>query len=278
RRVIYIDPQGNEQVQEADVIILAANGIQVPRLLLCSDSSLFPHGLANRSGLVGKYLMVHLHQDVWGKFDRPIQAYRGAPLGAGAVIQDFYQTDRRRGFVRGYNLISNFSGPLALASSSGLWGQELKDFMRGYCYLTKIWTHGEDLPQKENAVILDPEKRDEFGLPLPRLIHRFCSNDISLLEHALQWSRDILAAAGARVTCEDPVGRQRVLHFMGTCRMGDDPEHSVADSFGRTHDVPNLFLAGSCLFVTSTAATPTLTLQALAARTADYIRQERRSL
>lgn len=280
RGVVYLDPQGSERFQEADVIVLAANGIQVPRLLLCSTSSLFPHGLANRSGLVGKNLMVHLHQDLWGRFDRPIQAYRGAPLGAGAVIQDFCQTDTdaRRGFVRGYSLISNFSGPLSLASSSGLWGRDLKELMRGYRYLAKIWTHGEDLPQEENAVLLDPERRDEFGLPLPRIVHRFCSNDLALLEHALRWSREILEAAGARSIYEDPVGRQRALHLMGTCRMGNDPERSVASSFGQTHDIPNLFLAGSCLFVTSAAATPTLTIQALAARTADYLWQARRSL
>lgn len=277
RGVVYIDPQGKERAQEADVIVLAANGIQVPRLLLCSDSPLFPHGLANRSGLVGKYLMVHLHQDVWGRLDRPIRAYRGAPLGAGAMIQDFCRTDARRGFVRGYRLISNFSGPLSLASSSGLWGKDLKELMRDYSYLAKIWTHGEDLPQEENAVFLDPNRRDEFGLPLPQIVHRFCPNDLALLEHALRWSRDILEAAGARSIYEDPVGRQRALHFMGTCRMGNDPEHSVANSFGQAHDVPNLFLAGSCLFVTSAAATPTLTIQALAARTADYLWQERRS-
>jgi choline dehydrogenase-like flavoprotein len=132
---------------------------------------------------------------------------------------------------------------------------------------------GEDLPQEDNRVTLDSQKVDVFGVPLPRIAYRSSENDIALRSHAHKKAREILEAAGAKKVYTDKE-QLMAIHFMGTTRMGKDPKTSVVDSFGRTHDVKNLFLAGSSIFVTASPAPPTLTIQALAARTADHILSE----
>jgi len=265
--VIYIDrTTGKEKRAKARVVIIAANGIQTPRLLLLSD------GLANSSGMVGKNYMVHVQQLVWATFDEPIRAYRGMQVAG--MIQDFYETNPKNPFVRGYLLTAATFGPVSVAVLSELWGKRLKDFMRQYDHMACLATFGDDLPYEGNTVTLDPEVKDEFGLPVPRITHRFLDNDLAIKEAAYKKSVEILEAAGARSTFRDEGGQHLGLHTMGTCRMGNDPRTSVTNSFGQTHDVKNLFLAGSCLFVTASPAPPTLTIQALALRTADYIWEE----
>lgn len=270
--VTYLDQRTGQETQaRARVVVIAANGIQTPRLMLHSTSNRFPQGLANSSGLVGKYLTVHLNPGAWGAFERPVQFYKGIQVGG--MIQDFYETDPKRDFARGYILIASSFGPVATASMAGLWGEELKDFMRHYDHLAGIFTMGEDLPQETNTVTLDPQKKDDFGIPLPRIAYRLSDNDVALRRHAHQKAREILEAAGAKKVYTDK-DQQIAIHFMGTTRMGKDPKTSVVNSFGQTHDVKNLFLAGSSLFVTASPAPPTLTIQALASRTADYILAE----
>jgi choline dehydrogenase-like flavoprotein len=262
--VIYIDrTTGKEKRAKAKVVIIAANGIQTPRLLLLSD------GLANSSGMVGKNYMVHVQQMVWGIFDEPIRAYRG--MSVAGMIQDFYETNPKNPFVRGYLLTGATFGPAGVAVVSELWGKKLKDFMRQYAHMACLATFGDDLPYEGNTVTLDPQIKDEFGLPVPRVTHKFLENDLAIKEAAYKKSQEILEASGAKSTFRDEGGQHFGLHTMGTCRMGKDPKNSVTNSFGQTHDIKNLFLAGSSIFVTASPAPPTLTIQALALRAAEYI-------
>lgn len=270
--VTYIDQRtGREAEARAKVVVLAANGIQNPRLLLHSTSNSFPQGLANSSGLVGKYLTTHLNPGASGVFERPVQPYKGTQVGG--MIQDFYETDPKRGFARGYILNAFSFGPVGTATASGLWGGELKEYMRQYDHMAGLFTMGEDLPQEGNSVTLDPQQRDQFGVPFPRITYRPSENDLAMRRHVHQKAREILEAAGAKKVYLDR-GQQFAIHFMGTTRMGKDPKSSVVNSFGQTHEVKNLFLAGSSIFVTAAPAPPTLTIQALSARTADYILSE----
>jgi choline dehydrogenase-like flavoprotein len=148
-------------------------------------------------------------------------------------------------------------------------------FGERFGHMINIGVMGEDLPEPVNEVVLDPELTDAHGIPAPLVRYRLSDNSVRLMEFGVARAGDALRAAGARdVFTENPL-RPSGWHLLGTCRMGDHPNGSVTDRWGRTHDVDNLFIVDGSLFVTSAAVNPTTTIQALALRTADYIRRTR---
>jgi len=277
--VIYYDAEGREQKQRAEVVVLACNGIGTPRLLLNSRSKHFPDGLANRSGLVGKNLMFHPYAMVTGVFDQRLEGYKGA-TGCCIMSQEFYETDRARGFVRGYSFeILRGFGPV----STALWGMSSgrmpwgADHHRAYGELFDR-TAGmvvicEDLPEAHNTVTLDAELADADGIPAPKITYRLSENSTAMLEHSVARARQVLEASGAHDTVTDAPLRFAGWHLMGTARMGTDPERSVVNEWGRCHDVRNLFVVDGSVFVTAGAVNPTNTIQALALHIADTIKQ-----
>ncbi|MDA2933077.1 GMC family oxidoreductase [Acidobacteria bacterium AH-259-D05] len=274
--VIYFDEYGREMRQKASVFVVSCNAVNTPRLLLNSTSKLFPQGLGNHNGIIGRYFMHNTVAAVFGEFDQKLDSFKGLPQGA--MIQDFYRSDPQRGFVRGYTMETFYVGPIALANGfmAHLWGKELSDFMAKYPYYAALWLGGEDLPNKNNRVTLDPDQKDEYGMPLPRVNYSYGENDLKLREHSMQMAEAIFDAAGAVKTFRSPA--RGSAHLMGTCRMGDDPERFVVNRNCQSHSVRNLFLCDGSVFVTSTAANPTLSIQALATRTADYILAEKNHL
>jgi choline dehydrogenase-like flavoprotein len=284
RGALYYDAGGRLHEQRAPLVILACNGIGTPRLLLTSRSRLFPDGLANRSGLVGKNLMFHPFAAVTGIFPEPLDSYQG-PIGSLLFSHEFYETDLRRGFVRGYQLqVVRQSGPLhtALGGFVGQpvpWGREHhRAFAERFPHLINLGVMGEDLPETINEVTLDPALADGHGIPAPLVRYRLSDNSLKMLDHGVARATEVMEAAGAtRVLATNPL-RPSGWHLLGTCRMGDAPAGSVVDRWGRAHDVPNLFIVDGSTFVTSAAVNPTSTIQALALRTADYIVRERRNL
>jgi choline dehydrogenase-like flavoprotein len=277
--VIYYDADGVERRQKAHVVVLACNGIGTPRLLLNSRSALFPDGLANRSGLVGKNLMFHPYGMVTGIFDEPLGGHRG-PTGCSIMSQEFYETDHTRGFVRGYTfeVVRGF-GPL----STAIWGMSVgripwgADHHRAYGELFER-TAGmvaicEDLPEPCNAVTLDPDLVDSDGIPAPKVTYRLSENSNRMLQHGVARAQEVLAAAGAKDTVvEAPLGVAG-WHLMGTARMGTDPQTSVVNEWGRCHDVRNLFVIDGSIFVTAAGVNPTNTIQALALYIADTMKK-----
>jgi choline dehydrogenase-like flavoprotein len=277
--VIYYDADGTERRQRAEMVVLACNGIGTPRLLLNSRSKHFPDGLANRSGLVGKNLMFHPYAMVTGVFDRSLESYKGA-TGCCIMSQEFYETDRARGFVRGYSFeILRGFGPVQTA----LWGMQAgrvtwgSDHHRAYgelfdrtCGMVVIC---EDLPEAHNSVTLDPELTDADGIPAPKVSYHLSDNSIAMLEHSTARGREVLMASGAYDTVTESPLRMAGWHLMGTARMGTDPERSVVNSWGRCHDVKNLFIVDGSVFVTAGAVNPTNTIQALALHIGDSIKQ-----
>ncbi len=260
--------EGVTYEQKARVIILANFVVEAPRLLLHSANTQFPNGLANSSGWVGKAIMPHSSQDVYGKYDEEIRLYKGTPVLA--MTQHFYETDPTRGFARGYTLHAHGSRPVAMASgiarSHKLWGKQLREAMLDYNFYGRITLVGEVLPDPNNQVTLTDTK-DEYGMPIPKVSFSYGDNDRKLIEHAVAKMKEVIVAGGGQpvFTTDD------TAHLMGGCRMGDDPTTSVTNSYGQTHDIPNLFISGASLFVTSSGANPTNTVMALAARSADYI-------
>jgi len=280
---IYYDADGHEQFQPAEIVIMACNGIGTPRILLNSTSARFPNGLANSSGLVGKNLMFHPYAMVRGFFDEPLDGYRGPPIGTWS--HEFYETDRSRGFVRGYSWqINRGQGPVmtalgGMASGRIPWGAGHHQAFRSlFDRSMAIIGICEDLPEAHNTVTLDPVLKDAHGIPAPKIDYTLSENSRRMLEHAVSTATTALRTAGAR----DVVSTAPLLyagwHLMGTARMGTDPKQSVVNEWGRSHDVKNLFIVDGSVFVTSGGVNPTSTIQAIALYIADTIKQRLDSL
>lgn len=268
KSVTYLK-DGREFEQEAKVIIIAAYSIETPRLLLNSRSDLFPDGLANSSGLVGKNFMVHSDHLVYARFADPIRPYHAPPTVG--LTQDFYETDPKNDYVRGFTLAPYASLPIdfavgAATNRTDLWGSGLRDFMKDYNFYIRNGIIGEVLPYEHNAVTLTDEL-DHHGLPVPKVTFSYGENERKMIEAGYRRCEEVMEAAGALETFRTPA----TAHLLGTCRMGADPAASVTDEWGRCHDVPNLLIAGGSLFPTSGAVNPSLTIEALALRTAEHL-------
>ena len=280
--VLYHGPDGQVHEQRAEMVIMACNGVGTPRLLLNSKSKLFPEGLANRSGLVGKNLMFHPLTGVAGVFDEPMKGHEG-PMACSILSQEFYESDPSRGFVRGYGLHSGRSTtPMTFALGGyGIdnpipWGEAHREIMDSqYEYLAGLTVVTEDLPEEHNCVTLDPDMTDSDGIPAPKITYRLGDNTRAMLRHGEARACELLLAAGAKKVLgksDDKVWWRAGWHQMGTCRMGHDPAKSVVNGWGRSHDVKNLFIVDGSIFVTAGAVNPTSTIQALALYIGDQIK------
>jgi choline dehydrogenase-like flavoprotein len=266
--VEYLDPQRREHRLRARCVVLAAHAMENPRLLLLSANDTFPDGLANSSGLVGKNFMSHPTWQVFGTFDQPVNAYRGMQMGH-VMVQDYYAPDVRRNCARGFILISYMMTPATYGNLSGTFvGAELKDFLHDYAHTAAWWAHAEGLPDVRNAVTLDPDLRDARGLPAARVTYEWGDNDVHLAAAARDKAVEMMNASGARKV---RIGLNYGAHAMGSCRMGFDPRKSVVNGFCQSHDVPNLFIGDTSVFVTGSGVNPTLTAMAIATRAAEFI-------
>ncbi|PLT29403.1 GMC family oxidoreductase [Peribacillus deserti] len=266
--VLYKDADGNEHEIQARIVILAAHAIETPRLLLLSSCPSFPEGLANSSGTVGKYLLSHPTWMVFGTFDELVNAYKGIQMGQ-VMVQDFYQPNRHNDYARGYILLSYMMTPITYANLSGDFiGADYKEFLYDYPYTAAWWAHAEGLPNENNTVTLDPDVKDHRGLPVARLTTEWLENDIKLAAAARDKAAELMEASGAR---KIRIGLNYGAHAMGTCRMGDESASSVVNEYGQTHDINNLFICDTSVFVTGTGLNPTLTAMAIASRAADFI-------
>jgi len=266
--VVYIDREGREHFQRARAVIVAGYAIETPRLLLNSECPGHRQGLANSSGTLGKYLMAQAGNVVAGRFDKLIRLYKAPP--AHALSEEFYETDQRRDFARGFAIQTVGPLPVAFArqmvAAMGAWGWGMRRVMMDYNHWATLGVLGEILPWEDNRVELAEEK-DQFGLQVAKVKFNLHDNDKKLIEFAKEKVMEVMWAAGA----EQVVQESRFAHLVGGARMGSDPATSVVDKFGRTHDVPNLFVCDGSILPTQGSANPGLTIQALAARTADYL-------
>jgi choline dehydrogenase-like flavoprotein len=272
KSVLYFDKNGIEHEQEADVIVVSAGIIQSPRLLLNSTSKLFPDGLANSNGLVGKYFMQHFNIRADAIFPDRIDSYRG--FFGGASSQDFAKSSSTNSFSRGWNtaLISGIRAPIELALTSSAWGTQLKDYMRNnFGHSAGIHMNAEQIPDKRNYMELDPEMRDDYGMPVPRINFSLQENDKLMLKAMKKKLKEILSASGALKINYGEIKPGSSAHNFGGCRMGNDSNRAVLNSFCQSHEVPNLFVVDSSCFVTTGTANPTLTIHAIAVRSSEYI-------
>ena len=298
---VYETPDGRTHRQSAEQFVLAAGGIENPRLLLLSESEAHPDGLANASGLVGKNLMDHRYIGLVGELDVPTEQNQigfntmgswehyepeNAPPGSFTLA---FQNKAGPGVV---DLAINQRSPLrslrntvsepTLDALSDLdrgtepieWGDELLDTIsRQYGNYFRINASVEVLPHTENQVRLSDSKTDAFGNPVPVVDWGYTSDYAEQTEQrAYEVMEKIVSELDAEVQwTERTEWFGGVAHSSGTTRMGDDPDESVVSPNLRTHEVDNLYVCGSSTFVTLSANQPTLTIAALALRLAEHL-------
>ena len=262
--------EGRWRFQRARHVVVAGYAIETPRLLLNSADSRHPDGLANSSGLVGRNLMVQANQAVYGTMDEAVRWYKGPP--SLSLTEHWNYEDRGKDFFGGYCYMAQ--GPLPagwaaiVAGSRGLWGDALREEMERYNHAVGLKIVGEVMPDEDNRVTLSDET-DEYGLRIARVTFSYGDNDKRLIRHSLRAMRECLeAAGGVRELWEE---RDDTAHLNGTARMGDDPRRSVVDADCRSWDVRNLWICDGSVFPTVGGVNPSLTIQAIALRTADRI-------
>ena len=274
--VLYSDEKGTQQLQKARIVCVAGNAIETPRLLLNSASSMYPDGLANAEGNVGRYYARNATAYVWATFEKPVHAHRSQD--SPALVGDEVRHDPARGFAGGYYM-HNFNAGLPLAAGGikpGAWGVEVSRLIEQYDHMMGIWICGEDMPQPKARITLDNSQTDQYGLPIPHVTpvddH---PNDAALKSHAIARIRALYVAVDATETwARGPFANS---HNMGSCRMSAEPKDGVCNKWGQTHDVKNLFISDGSANTTSGAANPTLTIVALAIRQADYLDRQLKS-
>ena len=247
---------------------------------LNSTSKSHPEGLLNSSGLVGKNLMFHVYAGASGFFDDlDTPTYRG-PLACIIMSQEFYETDPSRDFKRGYTFqMGRGQGPAPTATGGVSWGKNHHaEFAERFGKNLGLGVIGDDLPEEKNRVELYRKLADRYGIPAPKIIYRVGNNSKHLLAHGVNSARTVLESAGASRIISSQLSTNAGWHLMGTARMGEDPTLSVVNQYGQGHDADNVFIVDGSVFVTGAAVNPTPTIQALALRTADYIRHERSDL
>jgi choline dehydrogenase-like flavoprotein len=272
--VEYHDRAGEVHQVMADLVVLAAFTVQNPRIMLASGNDHHPAGLGNSSGTLGQYLMSHPASLVYGLFDEPTSCYYGA-FGGQLVCQDGYQKDTHAGqgaFGSYQWMIAQAVKPNDLLGISttrpDLFGHDLHKFMKaaahGFASMTAVV---EDLPVAENSITLS-DKVDRYGTPLARISHTTPEQSKLLWQAVLDEGKAVFEAAGAR---EVWTGPQASMHIIGGSIMGDDAATSVCNSYGQTHDIPNLVVAGAGLFPTSAGVNPTFTIHAVTARASQHL-------
>jgi choline dehydrogenase-like flavoprotein len=275
-----IDAKSGERLQfSSDIVFLCASTIASTQILLNSSSEHFPNGMANSSGVLGKYLMDHTTGIIGSAvFLDNLDNYYYGNRPNGFYIPRFrnnQKQDKDAEFIRGYGFQGNSTRPhwADLANQKGF-GKAYKDALTkpGNYWAIGLAGFGECLPHADNRVSLDSSKPDRFGIPQVRVDMEFRDNELKARADMAVQAEKIFRAAGAvfYTTNSETNPPGAGIHEMGTARMGDNPEESVLNKWNQTHDIANLFVTdGSCM-VSSSCVNPSLTYMALTARACDY--------
>ncbi len=280
RAVSVIDTATRREEEiRARVFAVSCASIESARLLLNSRSPRFPAGLANSSGLVGRYLTGHATCGVTGYLDALVGTRPANNDGATdhSYIPRFNVDGAKRDYAGGYQYqlqFASFMFPRQAHLLNGF-GKPFKERVR---YLQpgffQMGGFGKSLARRENWVGVDPNQRDAYGIPIPVVHFRFSENDRVLWREMAEKSKEILHAAGAQLITVDSEPRGFASHETGTARMGNDPRTSVLNAFNLAHDVKNLFVVDGSCFTTFPEKNPTLTIMALAVRASRYMINE----
>ena len=294
--VSFVDKKsGDERRVKARVVMLAASSAESVRILLNSKSPRFPNGLANSSGLVGKYIMDTVGAGLGGQTplleNLPLHNEDGAGGNHVYVPWWLYQEQHagKLDFARGYHIefgtgrqMPNLGTAAGLERlTGGSYGRQFKEDARRY-YGSQLYFsgRGEMIPNEDSYCELDPTIKDKWGLPVLRFHWKWSDHELKQVSHMQRTFADLIEAMGGKPNAyhPDPLKSIRaggnVKHEVGGAMMGLDPKTSVTTPFGRTWDVKNLFLSDGASFCSNADKNPTLTIMALAWRTADHALEE----
>ncbi len=281
RGVSFIDTETMKHYEaKARVVVVAASTLESARLLLLSKSPTHPNGIGNSSGHVGHNFCEHvmgpsvngLVKDLVGK---PRTLDDGRP-GGFYVARFRNLKDRHLDFIRGYGFEGG-SGVGMIADnafSTPGFGAEYKKKVRDYAgAFISMGAFGEVLARYENAVSIDPEVKDKWGIPVLRFDYKFGDNERKMARDMAATGREMFEAAGIEVLSADSdiLTEGWSIHELGTARMGTDPKTSVLNQFQQSHDVKNLFVVDGSSHVSASCQNPTWTIMALAWRSCDYL-------
>jgi len=289
--VSYIDKTTrNEMRVHARAFVVAASACESARLLLNSRSSLFPNGLANSSGAVGRYLTDSVGSDAYGYFPQLEKIPRHNHDGTGGMhmYMPWWKYDRRNDFLRGYHI--EFGGGLdmpgvgefhGVCEGSEGYGTSLKQNCRSkYGNYIGFSGRGEMIPNADTYCAIDPNVVDKWGIPVLRFHFKWSENEIKMAKDMQETFRSIVEAAGGTFFSDAKPGGDlpygisaggRIIHELGTARMGSDPATSVLNSHSQAHDVKNVFVCDGASFVTNPDKNPTLSIMALSWRSSEYL-------
>jgi choline dehydrogenase-like flavoprotein len=295
--VTYVDTRdGTERHLAARIVVLAASACESARLLLNSKSTLFPNGLANSSGVVGKYLTDTTGSDVSGFIPQMMDhvPHNHDGVGGAHVYMPWWLDNRKLDFPRGYHIevwggahlpSYGFMGGIHRYPSGGGYGRQLKeDYRRYYGAYVGFSGRGEMIPNDDSYCEIDPNTVDRFGIPVLRFHWKWADYETKQVKHMQETFRAIVAEMGGEVFSPMPgpdtgygiAPGGAIIHELGGARMGDDPRTSVVNKYCQAHDVKNLFVADGGPFVSQADKNPTWTILALSWRTADYIQSQMR--
>lgn len=295
--VSYVDTKtGADRHVQARVVVLAASAFESARILLNSRSATFPQGLANSSGVVGRYLTDTTGTGVSAVVPSLLDHVRHNDDGGGSgYYMPWWLDNTKLDFPRGYHIeIGGGYGPPGYgfmrefhrrSKSGGGYGKALKDEYRRYYGATVYLDgRGEMIPNNDSYLELDPITVDRWGIPTLRFHWKWTDHELNQVKHMQETFRAVFAEMGAEPATPMPsrdegygiqVGGS-VIHELGGVRMGDDPTSSALNAWCAAHDCKNLFVADGAPFVTQADKNPTWTILALSWRTADYIAQQRK--
>jgi len=295
--VTYVDKAaGADRHVRARVVVLAASALESARLLLNSRSTRFPQGLANSSGVVGRYITDTTGSGVTGFIPKMMDhvVHNEDGVGGAHLYMPWWLDNRKLDFPRGYHIEiggglhmpgAGFLGGIHRYPVGGGYGTTLKDAYRqlfgAYVYLDG---RGEMIPNDDCYCEIDPSVVDRWGIPVLRFHWKWSDHEYRQAKHMQETFRAIIAEMGGQVFSPMPTAEQgyglatggRIIHELGGVRMGSDPKTSALDAWCQAHDVKNLFVADGAPFVTQADKNPTWTILALAWRTGERIAELRR--
>ena len=292
-----------EYTVTAKIVILAASACESSRLLLNSKSLRYPNGLANGSGVVGKYLHDSTGASMGGILPHLVgrKRYNEDGVGGMHVYTPWWLDNKKLDFPRGYHIeygggmtmpgygfgfgIENTNGKYpgrdGKQKTAGGYGASLKDDYR-YFYGATIGMsgRGEAIAREDNYCEIDPETVDMYGIPVLRFHYKWSEHEVKQAKHMKETFREIIHKMGGVVTSGDKDGPDndygllapgRIIHEVGTTRMGNDPKKSALNKFNQAHECNNLFVVDGGPFVSQADKNPTWTILALSMRTSEYI-------